>query len=173
MEARSYASLFVFLVLVTPHNIFFNKSVDSWTADLFSRSIIPHVRRELRRMLRHPRMRAADLQPVPPLEDFVLFQDNASWHGAAASRTWGRQPYRVLKHGEWPPRSPDLNVIENCFSWLGSQLAGLGIRTNERLKREATRVWMSLPMGLIENLWGSIPRRLRRVIERDGSHCGY
>ena len=61
---------------------------------------------------------------------FIFQQDNAPCHRAKSVANWMKR--RNVKTLQWPPNSPDLNPIENLWSWLDGKLA------KEELKRFKT-----------------------------------
>ena len=72
--------------------------------------------------------------------------------------------------------SPDLNPIENAWSWMKKQLSETSTVTNMvDWKREVTELWV-LRMSdsqYLQNLVESMPRRLEDVISREGNHTKY
>ena len=61
----------------------------------------------------------------------------------------------------WPARSPDLKPIENLWSWMDYQLTKKQITSHEILRKELTKLWLEIPIKMIENLIESMPRRLQ------------
>ena len=73
----------------------------------------------------------------------------------------------------WPAQSPDLNLIENLWSWLDYQLTKKQITSHEMLKKILTKLWLKIPIKVIENLIESMPRRLQACNKNNGSHIPY
>ena len=96
----------------------------------------------------------------------AIFQmDNDPKHTAKATTELLRQqPYEVMT---WPPQSPDLNPIEQLWSYLKNQLgkyetdpSGV-IELWERVQVE----WHKIPVELCRKLVESMPNRIAQVIK--------
>ncbi|GFV07123.1 DDE_3 domain-containing protein [Trichonephila clavipes] len=59
-----------------------------------------------------------------------------------------------LERIEWPARSPDSNLIEHFWDYLGRQVAALSPppRSLGELEHSLLRVWSSLPISVTDNL---------------------
>ena len=75
----------------------------------------------------------------------------------------------------WPARSPDLNIIENCWAELVHS-----VYANEKqyqhvqeLKNEIVREWDTLSQNYIQKLYKSIPNRIIEKIENKGGCTHY
>jgi hypothetical protein len=82
---------------------------------------------------------------------------------------------KPLKANEWPPSSPDLNIIENLMGTVKTEvlkrLAKLPKGTNitvDLWKQHLEAVWHSVPAKTIRNLYDSLPRRCEDCIARKG-----
>jgi len=72
----------------------------------------------------------------------------------------------------WPPKSPDLNLIESVWSELKSNLK----RTYENrqdLEEDIYHSWNSLSIEYIKNLYDSMCDRISAVIESEGEPTRY
>ena len=67
---------------------------------------------------------------------------------------------------DWPPQSPDLNVIENLWSILKQEV----LKEHPKVTQ---RKWYAISNGVITNLYQSIPRRLNAVLEAKGLYTKY
>ena len=47
---------------------------------------------------------------------FIFGQNNASCHNSSESRNWLDD--RQIKVNQWPPQSPDINIIDNIWKWM-------------------------------------------------------
>jgi hypothetical protein len=72
-----------------------------------------------------------------------------------------------------PPCSPDLNPIENLWSWVVRSLRYRNITTLVQLRAALKDIWASVPATLRKNLAGSMSKRLELVMEKDGQYTGY
>ena len=98
----------------------------------------------------------------------ILLQDGARCHTAAVNEIWLRE--NVVNYwakGIWPGSSPDLSPIENIWSILQdkvdqvdpppSTLLGL-----ERILKDA---WSKISPEILENLYRSMPDRVKAVLD--------
>ena len=58
-------------------------------------------------------------------------QDNALCHRAISVTNWLKR--RKVKTLQWPPNNPELNPIENLWSWLDGKLAKEELNTLQDL----------------------------------------
>jgi len=109
-----------------------------------------------------------------------FWQDNARIHIAKITEPW------LESHGisvaEHPPNSPDLNPIEHIWKAMKSilrsdhrYLKGLKDNTKSRVIfiRALKAVWWAVPLGLIDGLIHSMPRRYHAVRRNRGWYTKY
>ncbi|CAF3669016.1 unnamed protein product [Rotaria socialis] len=111
---------------------------------------------------------------IPEPEDIYLVQDNSPVHTAAVVKRWFQQhPEIVLIN--WPPKSPDLNPIENLWAHITKEWMPENIRSKAHLLQHSRDTWegMRRTPGLCQNLCDSMPRRLNQVIDELGSYTKY
>lgn len=98
-------------------------------------------------------------------------QDNASPHYTAAVNTW------MHNHGvhimEFPPRSPDLNPIENIWHVLKYRVEHRNPRTGEELERILKEEYEAISPEECATLAHSMPARLLQCIEYQGHKTKY
>lgn len=104
-------------------------------------------------------------------ESFILQQDNAPCHKS-------RMITNFLKNVgvgtlDWPPQSPDLNIIENVWSLLKRKRTVSLNKTREETISEVTSLWKEISPEVLQNLVDSVPRRLQKVIEAKGGYTFY
>lgn len=100
--------------------------------------------------------------------NWIFQQDNAPIHTARATKAW------LEDHGirllPWPPKSPDLNPVENVWGRLcqlvyanGRQFADV-----ESLRACINECWRDISGEYRHALYNSMRRRLQEVIEKKG-----
>ena len=80
-------------------------------------------------------------------------------------------PNQHIQLIKWPTNSPDLNLIENAWSWMKVQLRETKPTNLEELKDEIRKLWV-LRMDnspYLKKLVESMPDRIQEVIQRDGN----
>lgn len=100
--------------------------------------------------------------------NFIFMQDNAPIHKAGSTMAWLEDHgMRVL---DWPPRSPDMNPIENVWGRMAQIVYANGKQyaTLEELEPAITAAWEEIGAEYRHNLYHSMPRRLQEVIDADG-----
>ena len=73
----------------------------------------------------------------------------------------------------WPPNSPDLNPIENVWGWMEAKINKLGYNTWPEFRAAMHRIDREVPQSMVDNLYKSIPKRMRLVLEKGGGKIGY
>lgn len=114
------------------------------------------------------------------LSRWVLQQDNDPTHNVAASVIGKWNEENVLKVKllpEWPPNSPDLSPIENLWAILDKRLARKGCERfqdfSDALKEEVEKMNSVKGRRECSRLMGSLPKRMRLCLERQGGKTGY
>ena len=103
-----------------------------------------------------------------------FLQDGAPCHKSKLVSAWFQQP-PAIQLIDWPGNSPDLNPIENCWSWMKTQLQDCKATSIPELQRHIQELWTQ-SMGDNPYLWSlveSMPSRLQEVISRDGNTTKY
>ena len=82
---------------------------------------------------------------------------------------------RQIYVSEWPPQSPDLNIIENVWRVMEVKLsedAG-SITTRAELIQRSQLLFWDITTDKIQELYSSLPRRMAAVIESKGTMSKY
>ena len=107
-------------------------------------------------------------------DDQAIFQqDNAPAHSALHTKEWFFD--NVVAVMKWPAKSPDLNIIENAWTWLVREVYQ-GHRQFDYLDdlREAiVDAWDRMPQTYINKLIESMPSRCADVILNRGGPTKY
>lgn len=73
----------------------------------------------------------------------------------------------------WPSRSPDLNIIENCWSIVKDAVEVRAPADIDDLKKYIWEEWNKIDQQTIINLYNSIPNRLNLCIQGRGNAINY
>lgn len=114
---------------------------------------------------------AADCPPTLP-RTYHYLQDNAKWHSAAGSMKALEESVddRIIEH---PAQSPDLNIMEDLWSYLDRKVKAAKITTIQGLKRKLTHEWENLPWSEIRKSVNSMPARLAECVQLEGGRTHY
>lgn len=105
---------------------------------------------------------------------WVFQQDNARPHTAKTTKAALRAlvPGRFVD--DWPPNSPDLNIMENVWSWVVRELNKRHKHFKDigQLKTALQQVWDSIPPSMLQNCVRSMRNRLQLIVDNDGGNIG-
>ena len=74
-------------------------------------------------------------------------------------------------NGEWPPNSPDLNVMDySIWSILEAEACSKPHQSIEALKKSLVKAWNAIPQDIIDKAVDDFPKRLKKCIEAGGGH---
>lgn len=99
--------------------------------------------------------------------------DNAPIHTARSVKSWIQDQKVDLM--EWPPYSPDLNIIENVWGWLARKVyeSGKQYSSKKDLIEGIKQAWSTISLNYIEKLYESISNRIFEVISNKGGTTHY
>ena len=100
-------------------------------------------------------------------DSWVLQQDNARPH--VSSYIFKNLDYCGVPFiDDWPPYSPDLNIIEVVWAIMKKRLEMKKISTIDELRSEITNVWENLSFQTINGLVESMPKRRVACVKGGG-----
>ncbi|GFU92802.1 transposable element Tcb1 transposase [Trichonephila clavipes] len=105
-----------------------------------------------------------------------LYQDdNAPIHTAKIVQEWFAEDEGEVGHLDWPPKSPDLNIIEHLWGYLESKLRARfpPPSTISALETALHEEWLHIPLQVVHDLYASLPRRIQSVIQSKGGPTPY
>lgn len=101
-----------------------------------------------------------------------FMHDNAPPHKAHLTRAFLEEENVISI--EWPAVSPDINPIENVWSFMKRELRKRDrCRDSEHLYDTLVEIWESLTPEFIQQLTSSMRRRLQAVMHVNGGHTDY
>lgn len=122
-----------------------------------------------RRLLKNYRYLRSDLAESEDCNPLLFQHDGAKPHGASDVKDYFRSRNIIIL--PWPPKSPDLNLIEGVWAWLKNQMK-MSYQSLEE-QEDVINIWEKLPFELVNNLYGSMKARIQAVIEAEGGPTEY
>jgi transposase len=140
---------------------FFTENMD---AELYQRILMSNLKES---MLHY----AADA-PAKVRGKWIFLQDNDPKHKAKSSMVTLANIVgdRQIHH---PPCSPDLNVMEDMWSYLDARVRASKVVTIDGLQRLLRREWQDIPWSVIRKSTDSMPNRLIECTELHGGRTKY
>ena len=106
-------------------------------------------------------------------ENWIFQHDKSGVHNSGLVNAWFAANYtRVL---EWPPLSPDLNIIENVWSEMVRIVYSNGrqYQTTNDLKQAIFDAWEEISQDYIKTLFESMPHRVYELISKHDNKINY
>ena len=99
-------------------------------------------------------------------DEFLLMDDNARPHRARIVEQFLQENH--INRMDWPPKSPDMNIIEHVWSRLKLLVCSREhvLETLDQLREAILQEWENIPQEFINTLVGSMPRRCGDLINR-------
>jgi transposase len=105
--------------------------------------------------------------PLLQNTDVIFMQDGAPAHRASRTMDYlARKNVRVIDN--WPPRSPDLNPVENLWAILQRKVSDRGPQTKEHLKQFVQEAWDALEQEFVDSFVRSFQSRCEAIFLRQG-----
>jgi transposase len=104
-------------------------------------------------------------------QNTIFQQDNAPCHTAGIIKDFFKENNIVVL--DWPANSPDLNPIENLWSWLDIQLSKRVIGTLDELRAVIIDILSNVPLEICHNLVDSMPNRINECLTVKGGMTRY
>jgi hypothetical protein len=116
------------------------------------------------------------------LETDIYQQDGARIHTSKAAKAWSkRNSHRLLEN--WPPYSPDLNLIEHLWPLLKEKLCelypdielwrGSEAQVAERMENALVHAWGQIRDQIVYNCVSSMPKRIQACVRAKGWYTQY
>lgn len=126
----------------------------------------------LKKVLKENKLTYAPKCPKRLKGNWVFLQDNATPHTAKKTKELlcSLVGDRLIPH---PAKSPDLNPIENMWSYLDWKVKAAQTTSIKSLKRVLRKEWKALPWSVIRKSVDSMDRRLVLCRETGGTRLPY
>lgn len=101
-------------------------------------------------------------------------QDNAPVHVARSTLAFFKEK-KIDILAKWPPKSADMNIIENVWSILAREVYrnGRQYANKVELKESIVKAWYKIPQSQIQKLFDSLPRRMQALSDKKGKETKY
>jgi len=127
----------------------FFKPGEMVTAEIYQQKCLPHVVAQSKKV-----------------EKMIFIQDGARPHTAKASMKYLFD--NEISAPPWPPRSPDLNVIENLWALVEKRIAPDRGSDHKTLQNVVQKAWDDIPTSTINGLVLGFHERLLKCLELRG-----
>ena len=102
----------------------------------------------------------------------TFIQDGAPCHRSHSTMDF-LEKNLIMYVDDWPPQSPDINIIENIWSIVKEKVSKRISKTLDELWTCFQEEWDSIPNETIQKLYQSIPRRLAAIKKCKGGCTKY
>ncbi len=104
-------------------------------------------------------------------DNFIFQSDNDPKHTSRLAKNWFTE--NEVEQIEWPPQSPDLNIIESLWDELDRSIPQSDRKSIACFKKALFKSWEEIGQEVIDRLIRSIPKRLEEVIKANGGNTNY
>lgn len=108
---------------------------------------------------------------VKGTSNWELQQDNDPTHKPAMDvvKYWGiRHSSSPSTLEDWPPSSPDLSIIENCWAYVQRRLDAQVNKTFKDFKAAAVYEVQHIPSSMFRKCFRIMPKTVAKVLELNG-----
>ena len=107
--------------------------------------------------------------------NFIFQHDNDPKHSAKIIKSYlqRKSATGTLTTLDWPPQSPDLNIIEAVWDYLDREKNKKQPTSKDQLWRVLKEAWDNIPEDYLQKLQQSLPKRIAAVIKSKGGHTKY
>lgn len=108
--------------------------------------------------------------------EFLLMQDNSAVHTSTATKHYFNTHPEIKLLQDWPPKSPDINPIENVWSTLTYNWDNDAMfNSREDILNATKNRWNNLigESEYISKLYNSMPSRFAEIVENNGYPSSY
>lgn len=103
-----------------------------------------------------------------------FLQDGAPCHKSRLVMNRLKEMENEFNVMDWPGNSPDLNPIENVWSYMKYKLKNRTITSLKSLEDAIKEMWVKdMPLSYFQKLAASMPNRIRAVIKNQGQMTKY
>jgi transposase len=114
-----------------------------------------------------------DAETLYRRKKYRLCMDKDPKHTSQAAKTY-MQEAKINWLEDWPPRSPDLNPIENIWGLMEQELKKLHITNSYHLKQALKGIWNRITsQKRLEKLMDSMADRMKEVVAKKGDKINY
>jgi transposase len=125
---------------------------------------------------RNKKVLADDLIPSMRFHGTTVFlQDDTPCHKRKVVMNYLKESQVQFSIMDWPGNSPDLNPIENCWSYMKKKLKGNpGITSLPKLMEAIKMMWVKdMKLDYVQKLSDFMPKRLQIGIDVKGEMTKY
>lgn len=102
-----------------------------------------------------------------------IFQHDGAPPHRSASTVAYLNNRKVCYISDWPPQSPDVNIIENMWAELKRRLLLHNPKNLDELWDSCLSEWQKIPNEYIQKLYNSLPNRLLCIRKNKGENTNY